>query len=78
MQRFQLVRREDVSGRSGTGVVAEGVIFSDGTAVMRWNVAPYSLAIYSNMDDLIQVHGHEGRTVIQVIDQPIPPEFASV
>ncbi|THF70544.1 hypothetical protein E7T06_07210 [Deinococcus sp. Arct2-2] len=77
MQRFQLIRREDVSGCSGTGAVAEGVIFSDGTAVMRWNVAPYSLAIYGSVDDLIQVHGHEGRTVLQVIDQPAPREFPS-
>ncbi|MFB9994090.1 hypothetical protein ACFFLM_19205 [Deinococcus oregonensis] len=78
MQRFQLIRNEDVSGRSGTGIVAEGVIFSDGSAVLRWNVAPCSMGFYHSIDDLIFLHGHEGRTTVQVIDQPIPAEFASV
>lgn len=35
-QRFRLVRHEDVSGVSGTGVVAEGVLFSSGKAVLSW------------------------------------------
>jgi len=33
---FVLHRDEDVSGVSGTGVVAEGVVFSDGAVVVRW------------------------------------------
>ncbi|UQN06307.1 hypothetical protein [Deinococcus sp. QL22] len=78
MQRFQLVRTQDVSGSSGIGVVAEGVVFSDGAAVLRWRVPPFSTGFYASVDDLIQVHGHEGRTTLQVIDQPIPAEFSSV
>ena len=31
MRNFNLIRHIDVSGLSGTGVVAEGVVFSDGT-----------------------------------------------
>ncbi|UQN04847.1 hypothetical protein [Deinococcus sp. QL22] len=77
MQRFQLIRTEDVSGCSGTGAVAEGVIFSDGSAAMRWNRPPCSTAFYASIDDLIFLHGHEGLTTVQVIDQPIPAEFAS-
>ncbi|MFB9995131.1 hypothetical protein ACFFLM_24580 [Deinococcus oregonensis] len=76
MQRFQLIRNEDVSGCSGTGTVAEGVVFSDGAAVLRWCVPPYATGFYASVADLIQVHGHEGRTTVQVIDQPIPAEFA--
>lgn len=72
MQRFQLERHEDLTGCSGTGIVAEGVVFSDGTTVMRWLVAPCSTAIYSSVDDVIRLHGHEGRTVLRVIDQPVP------
>lgn len=34
MRRFELHREEDVSGVSGTGVVAEGVAFSDGRVLM--------------------------------------------
>lgn len=72
MQRFQLIRSEDVSGSSGTGTVAEGVVFSDGTVVMRWLVAPCSTAFYASAADLIQIHGHEGRTRVVVLDQPMP------
>lgn len=78
MQRFQLIRSEDISGCSGIGAVAEGVIFSDGSAVMRWNVAPCSTGFYNSIDDLLFLHGHGGRTAVQVIDQPIPAEFARV
>jgi hypothetical protein len=35
MRLFLLIRNEDVSGVSGTGIVAEGVEFSDGTVAMR-------------------------------------------
>lgn len=36
MEIFELVRNNDVTGISGVGVVAEGVIFSDGTVALRW------------------------------------------
>lgn len=68
MRRFLLIRNDDVSGISGTGVVAEGLEFSDGTAVMRWLRAPYGLNIYTSVNALIAVHGHEGRTKIQWTD----------
>jgi len=62
---FVLRRHEDLSGLSGTGDVAWGVEFPDGTAVLRWNTEPHaSTNIYQNVDELIYIHGHEGRTVI--------------
>jgi hypothetical protein len=33
---FTLLRNKDESGVSGTGVVLEGCVFSDGTTVVRW------------------------------------------
>ena len=39
MRVFALIRDVDVSGVSGTGVVAEGVQFSDGTCVLRWTAS---------------------------------------
>lgn len=63
-KRFALIRHEDVSGTSGTGVVALGVEFEDGRVVLRWCGALTSTAIYDSADDLIRIHGHEGRTVI--------------
>ena len=63
MRIFNLHRAEDESGVSGTGVVTEGVEFSDGTCVMRWLTSTKSTAFYNSINELVQIHGHEGRTV---------------
>jgi len=65
---FKLIRIEDVSGVSGTGMVAEGVKFSDGTCVLRWVTEYRSTAIYATVDELEAIHGHDGRTIIEWID----------
>lgn len=67
-RRFLMVRNEDVSGVSGTGVVAEGVVFTQGRAVLHWLVDPCSVAVYESMDDLVAIHGHNGSTVFHYID----------
>lgn len=36
LEVYLLVRDTDVSGVSGLGAVAECVVFSDGTTVLRW------------------------------------------
>lgn len=64
---FHLVRTEDYSGVSGTGVVAEGIEFSDGVCVMRWLTETASLGTYDNIDDINTIHGHEGRTRTEYI-----------
>jgi hypothetical protein len=72
VRRFRLVRAEDVSGVSGTGVVAEGVVFSVGSIALSW-CSPYrSVTIYESLDDLEAIHGHEGRTRIEWLDPPRP------
>ena len=62
MRRFSLLRKADSTGISGTGVIAEGVIFGDGTAVMRW-LSTRSIATYPDWDTLLSTHGHGGATV---------------
>lgn len=62
MTPFWLFRDEDVSGQSGTGWVAEGVIFSDGKVAMRWLTDPTSTACYDSIEDVEAIHGHNGRT----------------
>lgn len=69
MKRFQLVRDEDVSGVSGTGLVAEGIEFTDGTAVLRWLTEHASTAVYLSMELVELIHGHEGKTRIRWIDE---------
>lgn len=62
---FHLLRVEDETGNTGTGIVAEGVRFSDGTAALRWLSDTPSFVIYpgaGGVDAVVQVHGHGGRT----------------
>jgi len=68
MRRFELHRDEDASGISGTGVVAEGVAFGDGSAALRWRTSVRSTAVYTSMSDVEHIHGHGGRTRIVWLD----------
>jgi len=76
MRRFFLVRLIDATGVSGTGVVAEGTVFTDGLSVIRWLREPYTMGIYRTLNDVLAVHGHEGGTQLHFIDEsemtPIP------
>lgn len=68
MRRFVLIRVEDLTGVSGTGEVAEGTVFSSGLAVIHWLREPYAMGVYQSLEDVISVHGHEGRTQLQFFD----------
>ena len=61
---FYLRRDEDVSGTSGTGVVAEGVRFQNGWVALNWLTEYRSIAFYESVEDLEAIHGHGGRTKI--------------
>ena len=69
MRRFLLIRERDITGVSGTGIVAEGAEFTNGLAVMRWLREPYAVGVFQCVTDLLAVHGHEGATYIHFIDQ---------
>lgn len=69
MRRFLLVRERDITGVSGTGIVAEGAEFTSGLAVMRWLREPYAVGVFQSVTDLIAIHGHEGATHIHFLDQ---------
>ena len=73
MYRFILDRREDISGTSGTGIVVEGVVCTDGTTVLKWLRAPGGLNIYTTLQEAISIHGHEGRTSLVWVDPPRDP-----
>lgn len=66
MHTFLLNRLVDETGISGTGEVAEGVIFSDGTCVLRWLTEHRSTSIYASIDEVRAIHGHAGKTEIVI------------
>lgn len=60
-RQFKLVRDDDETGISGTGVVAAGIEFSNGMCAMCWLTAMHSVAVYPNVRQLEAIHGHNGR-----------------
>ena len=73
MRTFHLQRDEDMSGLSGTGVVAEGVEFDDGTTVVRWReiTGPNydrgvraTTVVFPSVEAVEALHGHNGATRI--------------
>ena len=64
MRNFVLVRHEDVSGISGTGVVVEGTLFSNGKIALTWLGSRPSVIIYDAIEDVLAIHGHNGLTEI--------------
>lgn len=70
-QRFILHRDHDVTGVSGTGVVAEGVLFSNGVVALQWlSEFPTSVVFHQRgMESVEAVHGHSGQTRIVFLDE---------
>lgn len=64
MRRFHLQRNQDATGISGTGRVAEGVIFSTGWVALTWLTEVNSLVFYPSMTNVEHIHGHGGLTEI--------------
>jgi hypothetical protein len=72
MRLYHLCRKEDISGTSGTGHVAEVAEFDDGAVVVHWmrdrNAAGVaSTTVFNSLADLLRVHGHEGRTDVDLV-----------
>ena len=72
MRRFYLVRLNDHSGVSGTGVIAEGCCFSDWTCHIRWLTELRSEGRYPNPEEMMKIHGHDGGTILYWLDETPP------
>lgn len=55
---FCMVRNEDESGFSGTGVVLHGVVFPDGKCVICWKTKKGvdSVSIFDSFDEFYKIH----------------------
>lgn len=72
MRMYYLCRREDVSGTSGIGQIAQVAEFDDGAVVVRWigsmnRTGVTSTTVFESMRDLLHIHGHEGRTYVELV-----------
>ncbi|MFJ9799874.1 hypothetical protein [Streptomyces sp. NPDC101145] len=72
-RRFYLLRHTDITGVSGTGIVADGVQWPDGTASVRWRGPRPSTVHWDRIDDAITIHGHGGATEIVWLDHDTTP-----
>jgi hypothetical protein len=68
-RRFYFDRSDDIHNTSGTGVVFEGVLFTDGTVAVRWLTDTASTSFYNSIEELEKIHSHEGRGKVVFIDE---------
>ena len=61
---FRLVRHADASGLRGTGTLAEGVEWSDGSVALRWRGPWPSTSTWDRVEALLAVHATDGRTLL--------------
>lgn len=75
MRRFYLHRDDDPGGVSGSGFVAEGIHMSNGKVIISWRTKYTSTAQYDDLETMLNVHGHGGKTrLIWVDDTPSQPK----
>lgn len=72
-KRFYLNRKVDHNGKSGTGIVAVGVQFPGGKCLVNWMTDTPSFNFYESLDDIKDVHGHDGDTEVQFMDESDEP-----
>lgn len=74
---FKVIRDEDVSGVSGTGVILEGVRFSDSHVAIHWinSKYPWTTPVPEGIEALLEIHGHDGKTRLVWDDEQEPEEF---
>lgn len=73
LRKFYLYRQADVSGVSGTGIVAHGVQHQgSGRVVIFWGVPemPNSISVWDSMAEARRIHGHSGATEFIWDDEP--------
>lgn len=66
MKTFYLNRKQDVSGNSGVGVVAEGCVFDNGLVAMTWLSSIPTMTMFPNIANVKELHGHDGKTELVI------------
>jgi len=79
---FYLIRDTDVTGVSGTGIVAQGCLFDNGHAAITWLGETASDVIWtpsitesgeplSALEKIMRVHGHNGATRVVFVGHSV-------
>ena len=63
MMTFRLIRSQDVTGISGTGEIALGVEWPDGTCTLYW-IAHGTTGNYKSIDQLRDIHCYDNNARI--------------
>lgn len=65
MKTFTMFRRGDISDTHDSNQVNppdepqfQGVVFDDGSCVIRWLTASASTSVWASLDDMLLIHGH--------------------
>lgn len=65
---FVLRRDRDVSSVSGTGIIADGIVFPDGHAAIHWRGRwPLTMPHPDGLESILAIHDHGGRGDLHVI-----------
>jgi hypothetical protein len=67
MRPFEINRYRDVAGVSGTGIVAEGVVFVDGQVALTWLGEVQGVTVYDSIADVEAAHCRMGNSAIVYI-----------
>jgi hypothetical protein len=68
-RRFALHRWYDLTGQSGTGVVAFGTVYPSGRTTLAWYSGEVaSVTVYDSPEQVQQIHGHGGYTDLVWLD----------
>jgi hypothetical protein len=74
---FVLVRHRDITGVSGTGVVAEETEWTDASVSLWWRGEhPTTTSFETGVRSVVAIHGHEGATEVLHTDGTTPPDRA--
>ncbi len=74
VRAFCLLRLNDINGHSGTGIVAQGIIYPNGWVSMCWLTDTASVTFYESIDVVKKLHGHDGATKVIVYSLAIIEE----
>lgn len=66
MKVFYLHRKEDESGISGTGRIAQGIVFDNGKVALTWLSEHPTVTVYDNLGEVRAIHGHSGKTEVSM------------